>query len=76
MAIKRVKYGQFEYCRGCDTVYLVADAVGAAEVWHFACDQRLDLQLSVDNFEEATLGVVEFIRDSNRLEVRPGYTVT
>lgn len=76
MAIKRVKYGQFMYCQGCDTLFLVADAVGTAQVWHASCGRALELQLSVEDSEEATLAVVEFIRDRNRLEVRPGYTVT
>jgi len=76
MGIKRVKYGQFMYCQACGTLFLVADAVGAAQVWHAGCEHTLDLQLSVLPFEEATLGVVTFVRDRNRLEVTPGYTVT
>ena len=76
MAIKRVKFGQFMYCQPCGTLFLVPDAVGAAQVWHAPCEHTLDLQLSVLPFEEATLGVVEFTRDRNRLEVRPGIIVT
>lgn len=76
MGIKRVKHGQFMMCKGCGELFLVADAVGSADVWHMPCQARLDLQLSVIAFEEATLGMVTFERERNRLEVTPGYTVT
>ncbi len=76
MSIKRVKYGQFMYCQGCGTLFLVADGVGSAQVWHAGCGVALDLQLSVLPFEEATLGMVELSRDRNRLEVVPGYSVS
>lgn len=76
MSIRRVKYGQFMLCKGCQELFLVADAVGAADVWHQGCGGRLELQLSVEPFAEATLGVVEYVRSANRLEVRPGFTVS
>ncbi len=63
-------------CKGCGVLFLVADAVGQADVWHAACNARLDLQLSVAPFEEATLGIVTYVRNTSRLEVTPGYTVT
>lgn len=76
MAIRRVKHGQFMLCNVCGELFLVLDLVGSAEVWHASDGGRLDLQLSVEPFEEATLGTVEFARDRNRLEVRAGGMVT
>ena len=76
MAILRIKFGQFMFCQGCGTLFLVADGVGNGQVWHASCGVALDLQLSVLPFEEATLGVVTYVRERNRLEVTPGYTVT
>jgi hypothetical protein len=76
VSIKRVRFGQFMFCQGCGTLFLVAEGVGAAQVWHASCGVALDLQLSVLPFEEATLGVVTYVRDRSRLEVTPGFTVT
>lgn len=76
MGIRSVKWGQFMLCKGCGELFLVADAVGSADVWHAPCNSRLDLQLSVDAFTEATLAMVVLDREGNRLEVRPGYSVT
>lgn len=75
MGIRRVKYGQFMLCKGCGVLFLVADGVGSADVWHAPCNARLDLQLSVDEFEDASLGSVSLSRENNRLEVTPGYWV-
>lgn len=75
MGIRRVRHGQFMLCRKCGLVFLVSDLVGGAEVFHDGHEEPLQLLLSVDEHDEAVLSMVEFVRERNRLEVRPGLGV-
>lgn len=62
-------------CSKCGTLFLVSDMVGSATVFHADCEHALDLVLSVADYDECMLSLVEYDGERNRLEVRPGLGV-
>jgi len=70
-----VHHGQFMRCSKCGTLFLVSDMVGSATVFHADCEHALDLVLSVADYDECMLSLVEYDGERNRLEVRPGLGV-
>lgn len=64
-------HSQLMACMVCRRVWCVPAIVGKAEVYHRHCGSKLVLQLSNENCERASRGVVTFFRDANRLEVQP-----